>query len=166
MFEKYSNKPDVNLVSSEFWKMVLIANWKNVIHDYEHDPIDRGKYLENAKAKIYLKYDYEQIKLFYIEYHNFYMKLYEYFEPLWLNKKYSFFMPSDDGYTDLISSIIGRGKNFTKLCIDSQEIFLKTAKNEDYIENFGYLLQVDENEYSEVRSKYDPLFRDTIKYNL
>ena len=79
MFEKYSNKPDVNLVSSEFWKMVLIANWKNVIHDYEHDPIDRGKYLENAKAKIYLKYDYEQIKLFYIEYHNFYMKLYEYF---------------------------------------------------------------------------------------
>ena len=40
------------------------------------------------------------------------------------------------------------------------------AKTKDYRENFSYLLNVDYDEYYEIRCEFDPLYRETSKYNL
>lgn len=172
LFENYikKQKPDVESVNPELWKMIKIADWDKVIKGYKKHPILgsnlRKDFFKQSQFRIYSKYSFQEIHNFYIEYHNFYMQVYHYFEDIWLDPKYSDIMPSDDGYTDLISSVIGKGKEFTKKCIDNTDIFIKTAKNDDYVENFGYMLQIDENDYWEIRTLFDPLIRDTRKFNI
>lgn len=40
------------------------------------------------------------------------------------------------------------------------------AKNRDYAESFLYILQVDENEYNEIKEEFDPMYKDMKKFNL
>lgn len=163
LFENFKNKPDVNSLSPEFWEMVRIANWKDAIKLYLSDRgIDsynqekRDEYWDRMKFRIYSKYDYEKIKEFENEYHQFYMKLYDYFHDIWLDDEYNSFMPSDDGYSDLLSSIIGMGKTITKKCIDDTDKFVTIARDGYFIENFGYLFHDSEKEYLDIIQKYDP----------
>lgn len=170
LFEKYKNKPDVNTVSPEFWKMVRIADWAKVIKTSKvYGSSSKLDYVwEQAQKRIFLKYEYDDIVSFSQYYHTFYILLYDYFQPIWLSKKYNSFMPSDDGYSDLLSSIIGMGKTFVKSCIDDTNKFIEVARNEDYVENFGYILDISENEYWDIIEKYDPNNTRVVakKYNL
>lgn len=164
IFEAYKEKPDVNELSPEFWKMVRLANWESVVKaDKGGD--DRMAY-EMAQKRIYLKYTYPQIQGFFAEYKVFYDKLHDYFKPIWLNGRYNRFMPSDDGYWDLLTTLIGRGKTYLKSCIDDTSKFVEVAKKDDFTENFSYLLQIDEKEYMDIKMKYDPFWKDVRKYNI
>lgn len=175
IFENFKNKPNVNLASPEFWKMVKIANWNAVITFYKKNPSSffrsslkdkTPSFYEQAQNRIYSEYSFEEVKNFRENYYFIFYRLYDYFEKIWLNKRYDKFMPSDDGYSDLISSVIGKGKTFTKECIDVPNVFIKMAKNNDYVENFGYIFDADENEYWEVKEMFDPFLRDVRKYNV
>jgi hypothetical protein len=173
LFEKFNNKPDVNSLNPEFWKMVRLANWKGAIKIFKsntsmnsYSQAKKDEYWEQMQGRLYMKYEYDKIKEFEKEYHRIYIQLYDYFNSTWLDKKYYSIMPSDDGYSDLLSSIIGKGKTFTKSCIDNIDNFIKMAKDDDYMENFVYLLQIDFNEYAEIKSKFDPLYGDMRKYNI
>jgi len=172
LFEKFENKPDVNSLSKEFWKMVRLANWAEVVKVYKENNYSENRKVddawEEAKIRIYLKYEYEEVWKFDIEYHTFYMKLYDYFQPIWLDKKYKKIMPGDDGFSDLLSTIIGMGKTFTKMCIEDPDKFIEVAKKDNYIENFGYLLQVNEDEYWKLIQNCDPnnLRLAAKKYNV
>ena len=174
LFEKFNNKPNVNSLSPEFWKMVRLVNWKGAIKFYNINSIPvkytqekRDEYLLKMQGRLYLKYEYDEIENFNNEYYRFYMELYDYFFTIWTDDNYNNIMPSDDGYSDLISSIIGKGKNFTKKCIyDPIYYFVKMVKENDYIENFGYLLNINFNEYIDIKSKFDPFYGDVKKYNI
>jgi hypothetical protein len=165
--------PDVNSVSREFWKMTTVVNWKKVIVDYKNaDKFsssnrevneNRKKIKELAQKRLCLKYEYEQIKNFEKELQYMYKQLYLYFKKSWLDGKIDV---SDDGYWDLLTSVIGSGKKFTKECLWNPKILSDMAKKNNYVENFSYLFTIDEKEYIEIKSKYDPLFRDVKKYNI
>lgn len=158
LFEDFENKPNLNSVSEDFWNMVRIADWNSVIEGYKKNPtIDElhRNFFKDAQGRIFLKYSFDQIKQFEIEYDNIYYDIYDYFEKTWLDDKYRRFMPSEDGYVDLISSVIGKGKSFLQKCIDNKNIFIKMAKNDDdYAENFKYLLIVDQEEYEKIKFDY------------
>ena len=168
-FENF-NIPDVRVASNEFWKMTTVVNWKKVIVDY-HKINDffntkeanekRAKIKELAKKRLYLKYEYSQVKEFHKEYINIYQQLNEFFKPM-SDKLYV----GDDGYWDLLSSVIGSGKRFTKSCIENPSVLVDMGKNNKYVENFEYILNIDEHEYNEIREKYDPFYRDVRKYNM
>jgi hypothetical protein len=172
IFEAYKKKPDVNSVSQEFWDMTKLVNWKKVVSAHnkaklegEWDNIRVTDAKKAAEKRLYTKYEYSQIYAFFKEWKYLYPLLSEYFKPVWLNKNYNF-MPSDDGYWDLISSIVGFGKEFTKECIDDPNNFVKMAKDDFYVENFSYLLQISKDEYWEKMTEYDPFWRDVRQYNL
>jgi len=172
----YFRLPDLNLVSKEFWKMTTVSNWKKVIIDYNKtqknyysDPQEVNEKCKEIKeksaARVYKKYSYSQVKDFYKEWNIIYGQLYKYFEPIWLSdeNKYG---PSDDGYYDLLSSMVGSGKIFVKSCINEPRKFVEMAKNNAYVENFSYMLNVRKDDYYKIKEKYDPFFRDVRKYNL
>lgn len=166
-FEQQSPKPNVNSVSPEFWKMVEIADWKQVIDSQKlHTKIDQEyrDFTNDAKLRIYSVYTYPEIKNFHSECTKIYHQLYDYFESTWLDKQYDF-MPSDDGYWDLLSSMIGLGKEFTQKCIDDKNNFIKLAKDDYYAENFSYILNPDKEDYNYIINQY-PLDKNVKKYNL
>ena len=79
-FEKFEDRPDVSLLSNEFWKMTEIADWKSVIEGYNDNPsIDQTHkdFYVQAQSRIYSTYDYSQIKGFFEEWNSFYLKLYD-----------------------------------------------------------------------------------------
>jgi len=168
LFEDFKMRPNVNVASQEFWKMVTLVNWKDVINSSKKTKTGykNEESFDNAQKRLVTNYEHEQIIDFIHDYRRIYNSLADFFEDIWLDEKFKKFMPSDDVYSDLISSIIGKGKRFTKTCIENPQMFVDMAKNDDYVENFIYLLQISKSQYIETRSKYDPLFRDTIKYNL
>src|ERR1035437_6842863 len=97
---------NTDVVSDEFWKMVRIANWNAVIKGYAENPIvdnTHHDFFKKAQNRIYSKYSFLEIKNFYKEFFFIETILHDYFEDVWLNKKYKNIMPSDDGYGDLIS---------------------------------------------------------------
>jgi len=163
IFEAYENKPDVNSLSPEFWQMVRIANWKSVFKGRYRNNTD---FYEKIQKRVYLKYDFDEIIKFKKEYQIFYDQLHKYFRSTWLNKKYREVMPSDDGYSDLLSSIIGRGKIFTKKCINDKDVMIEMSRNNEYAENFGYILQVGEKGYWKIKEKFDPFWSDIKSFNL
>jgi len=156
--------------SSEFWEMVKSVNWKKAIDDY-HATGDRyNEIFDSIQGKLYLKYEYFDIIKFYREYGFLYEKLYSYFDKYYDTYDYGV---SDDGFSDLLSSIIGKGKSWTIRCIKNPKIPKKMSNTNDYMENFVYLLQVDYSEYYKIRSKHDPNYSDessfysvSDKYNL
>lgn len=168
-FEDLRKKPDLDIVGSEFWKMVKIVDWKSVIEGYKkHLTIDEKyrDFYKDAQKRLYSKYEFDQIENFGDVCHMIYQQLYEYFEPIWLSDSYNDVMPSDDGYFDLLSSMIGLGKKFTQKCIDNDYYFVKMAKDDFYVENFKYLFDVDEKEYDEIRAEADPVWGAVKKYNV
>lgn len=169
LFEDFENspmiKPDVNSVSNEFWKMVEIANWNAVIKGYSDNPIINAQhrdFYKDAQLRIYSKYSLEEIKKFHDEYDIIYEQLYDYFHKNFLKGKLNV---HEDGYSDLLSSLIGKGKKFTNTCIEHPKFFNQMGMDDDYAENFVYLLNVGEKEYFNIKNVY-PLERDTKKYNL
>ena len=157
LFEEFENKPNLNSVSKDFWDMVRIANWSSVIDGYKNNPSINNlhrSFFEDAQGRIFLKYSYSQIKQFENEYDNIYYQLYDYFKSTWLDDKYNKFMPSDDGYSDLLSSIIGKGKYFVQKCINNTDFFVRMAESDDYVENFQYLFMVNEEEYKKLKFDY------------
>ena len=64
-------------------------------------------------------------------------KLDFYFQPVWLSDAVN--GPSDDGYWDLRSSIIGFGKTFLINSLNDDQIFIDMVDNHNYAENFGYV---------------------------
>jgi hypothetical protein len=160
---------NTDIVSDEFWKMVRIANWNAVIKGYKNNPIinkAHRDFFKQAQNRIYSKYSYNDIRKFGKECHHMEAKLHEYFEDIWLDEKYGDIMPSDDGYDDLISSVVGKGKNFVKKILETPKIFLQMAKDDDYVESFHYLFIIDEEEYHEIKSEFDPIYKNSRKYNL
>jgi hypothetical protein len=164
-FDKYKDIPTIDCVSDDFWKMVKTANWGAVIKGYKDNPIiDKyhRDFLEHAKARVYLKYSYNQIRKFRPEYDIIYFKLYDWFQDDWLDGAFNV---GEDGYGDLISSVIGKGKTFVKKCVKNSNLVIDLSEDDNYAENFCYILTDDEEEYTEIKTKYDPLLRDAKKYN-
>ena len=165
-FGEYIKKPETSSVSDDFWKMVRIAKWNEVINGYKENPkIDQTHkdFFELARFRIYSKFSLNKVEKFRQEYDIIYYQLYDWFFSTFSEGDLYL---SDDGYTDFISSIIGKGKIFIKNCIKNNNIVLEMLKSEDYAENFQYLLIVNEKVYDDIKAKYDPLFRDVRKYNL
>ena len=169
LFENFHNKPIVNSVSPEFWEMVEIADWRKVINGYQKNPIindERRSFFKQAQNRIYSRYSYEDIIKFKKEYNIIYYQLCDYFEKFMNDEKYSSDIPSDDGYSDLISSVIGKGKKWVETCVNHTQFFIQMAIDEDYEENFSYLLNISKQDYNEVTEEFNPILKDTRKYNV
>lgn len=169
LVENYKNKPNVDSLSPKFWEMVDIINWQEAINLYRSDNSissynqeKRDNCWEKMQFRLYSKYDYSEIINFLDEYYFFYIKLYDYFNEanLLIN------IIDGDDYSDALSSVIGKGKSFTKECIDNKNKFTEMVNEEDYIENFKYLLDINFDEYENIKVKYDPFYREVKKYNL
>jgi len=168
IFEKYNNKPDVNSVSSEFWKMIEIADWNSVIKYYQGIRFSAKVYVnlfEKAQLELYKKYEYDQIKKFCDELHIFYQELYLYFSEYFEELNPESFDQYSDDFQNLITSTIGKGKKIIKKCIDDPRFLLRIEKSNDYVEGFEDLLDVTETEYWDIKSQ-DPFFKDVRKFNL
>lgn len=168
IFEKYNNKPDVNSVSSEFWKMIEIADWNSVIKYYQGIRFSAKVYVnffEKVQLELYKKYEYDQIKKFCDELHIFYQELYLYFSEYFEELNPESFDQYSDDFQNLITSTIGKGKKIIKKCIDDPRFLLRIEKSNDYVEGFEDLLDVTETEYWDIKSQ-DPFFKDVRKFNL
>ena len=168
IFEKYNNKPDVNSVSSEFWKMVEIADWNSAIKYYQGIRFSAKVYVnlfEKVQLELYKKYEYDQIKKFCDELHIFYQELYLYFSEYFEELNPESFDQYSDDFQNLITSTIGKGKKIIKKCIDDPRFLLRIEKSNDYVEGFEDLLDVTETEYWDIKSQ-DPFFKDVRKFNL
>lgn len=133
--------------------MVKIANWEKSIKEYQRNEDFLG-ILNFARFRIFYEYNYEQVSEFYEEYYELYQKVYKYFNPFY---DIIFKVGGDDTWSDFLSSVIGRGKDFLINAINNPI----SLKGMDYMENFGYLLLVDEDEYYNI--KFDGSIE---KYNL
>jgi len=179
LFEAHNSKVNELLdgISPDFWKMVNTAKWWLVINAGRefYNKVDTQGIKKEAekrcKARIYTNYEYERVKHFHDEMHILYKRLHEYFKPYWLGEKKlpgyrDGYSVSDDGYWDLLSSVIGKGKLWVIKCIKDPSLPAEMVKTHNYAENFSYLLNVDKNDYDEIRFEFDPLYRETEKYNL
>jgi len=160
------NKPDVNDYSDEFWKFIKISDWNKIIKSRNNFGFKNKTEEFKMKIRIFKNFEYDTFMNFYDEYHKLYKELFNYFKPIWLDDKYNIFMPSDDGYSDLISSVIGKGEFFINRCINNHKLFVDMAMKSEYAENFGYIFQTTWKEYDEINTKYYPLYRDSKKFNL
>lgn len=163
LFEKFNNIPNVNFVSDNFWKMVDVADWNSVIEGYNNSPIINEKhrnFFRDAQLRLYSVYSLKELKDFYNEYDKIYYPLYNYFDDEKIKN-----LVSDDGYSDLVSSIIGKGKIFTENCIKNKKLIMGMAENNDFAENFEYLLMQSEKDYYYIKNEY-PFEKEKNKYNL
>lgn len=119
------------IIFPEFWKFVECINWQQYITDNK-----RYNTEEIILTKVAPNFTWEEFASFELIYKELYHELTDRFHDIWLSDEYDF-MPSDDGYTDLISSIIGKGWDFYSNV--NEKDFIKMANNRDYLENFGYL---------------------------
>lgn len=172
LFNEYITKKEIDVIintcSTEFWSMVKIANWNKVIKT--DLSIKNKKVLERKQSfKIYSKYSFNKIKEFKQEYDDIKSLLYLYFEDYWLGDIIEFddgYDVSDDGFDDLLSSIIGKGKLWVIKCLKNPKIPQQMANKYDYAENFGYQLDIDKSKYHEIRSEFDPKYNITRTFNI
>lgn len=150
LFENFKNRPNINL-DSKFWKMVEFANWNQLIKKWKLYPVsdEHSDYFKKLQYKLYKKYNYAEIQLFFSIYDDIYYELYDYFEHLIEEMNIDY-----DDYSDIISSIIGNGLTFTLNSLSDDKIIIDMIKNDDYVSNFGYLLQINYEEYNEVLTEY------------
>ena len=127
-----------------FWKIVEKINWRTVMNERTEKTKERlYKAINQAerKAKIDKLENRKVERIDILELKEYYFKLLKllkyYFEPLWLSDACS--GPSDDGYWDLRSSIIGFGKEFLTESLNDDQLFIDMSQNHDYAENFGYI---------------------------
>lgn len=162
----FENIDITQIVSNKFWKMVNIVDWTSVIEGYRKSPTYHADYVnwyEQAQGRLYSNYTFDEVREFGEEYKDIDYKLYDEFNSI-SDKCHV----SDDGYTDLISSIVGKGKEWVKKCVKEPKLVIKMGKKNDYMENFGYLFGVSQDEYWNIFAKFNP---DNIrvvarKYNL
>lgn len=123
--------------NQKFWDFVDDVNWRETTKegkaDYHTDKfVDKGKEVLN-------KYDKKDQDYFEDVYQMLLGLLEQYLKEIWLSDENEY-GPSDDGFWDLRSSIIGYGKEFLlELLKNPEEVFLDMAKNNKYSENFGYI---------------------------
>ena len=166
--------------NDDFWKMVDYINWYNITNFGKTNGTSYHMYIARKKFKIFMnkkirieKLNKVNSKIFksqddiFIYYKLTYDKIlkmtHDYFYDLWLTGKLNV---SDDGYWDLLSSVIGLGKDFIINCIKDENVLIKMADDDYYSENFSYIFKVDEKEYLELKEKYNPFNMDVRKYNL
>jgi hypothetical protein len=162
-FEK-TTKPNLNNYSEDLFRLIQIADWQQVINKNNNRELKEIE-IEKMKGRIFKKFEYEDFINLSTEYLKLEKELKKYFTSLWLSQDNPLNV-SDDGYWDLISSIIGKGKIFINDCINDKNILIDMAKKENYSENFSYIWQTTYKEYVNIRSKYDPLYKDINKFNL
>lgn len=158
-------------ISPEFWKMCIKSKWGSTIINCKSDQSNNKEEKDKAAGRVYTNYSFQEVRKFNDEFNILYKKLYEYFKPYWLGEVSGFkggFGVSDDGYWDLLSSIIGKGKVWTIKCIRNPKLPVLMVINDEYLENFQYILNVGENEYYRIQNWYmEILFNDDLKkYNL
>lgn len=163
-------------ISPDFWEMCRKSKWWLAIRNCKRDQSNNEEYRKHkdrAAGRVYINYSFEEVRKFNDEFDILYKRLYEYFKPYWLGEKKlpgykNGYGVSDDGYWDLLSSIIGKGKTWTMKCIRDPKLPAEMAENNDYLENFQYILNIDENEYHKVKNWYmEILFHDELeKYNI
>ena len=161
LFEGFKKIPNVNSVTPEFWEMVDVADWNSFIEKYNDETrtIQYKDILNDARYRLYIKYSFDELNEFAMEYNKIYEQFRNYFKSIWIDNN----LMSEDSYSDLISSIIGRGKEFAKNIILNTEVFMRMAKTEDYAENFCYLFSVNKREYDKI---LEPMYKDISKLNL
>ena len=130
------------IIEDKFWEFVDRVNWQSYIGFNGRLNFDK-LFLENTAPF----YSFDECISFKQIYESLYDSFYLKFKSTWLSDEYDF-MPSDDGYTDLISSIVGKGKTFCDNI--TEDDFIKMAQNHDYRENFGYIFhRLDRKELKE-----------------
>lgn len=124
--------------------------------------VDRVNFTSNIYNEIFIDFDdimlsmakfysIEDLKLFDYIYQTKYHESYNRFKKLWLSEGEPLGV-SDDGYTDLISSVVGLGKNFYYSITD--EGLINMANDNYYRENFGYLFHsLDRDKFIEKYNK-------------
>jgi len=138
-------------ISPEFWKMTKIVNWPKLIGPH---------HISTAKMKLIKHYSLNRILKFKSEYDKLYDRLYNYFKDAWLNDM----DVSDDGYSDLLSSIIGAGKTFVEKCLMDDDMVISFSKSHKVKENFGYIFQTDD--YDSILKEIDPIRWESEKFGL
>ena len=117
--------------NEKLWDLTTFVDWPKFIKDR-----DEKINFDELRGKVEEKFgdltDFSRI------YHLIYDKLKEYFEVVWLEDDSKLHV-SDDSYTDLISSIVGNGKDFIKRTLNDDDVVLNMVKNNEYRENFGYI---------------------------
>ena len=130
--------------NSIFWEIVNIIDWRMVMGEKSEitkerlydaiKQVERKEKLNKIDGRDYIKIEISYLK----EYYDDILSLLEvYFKPVWLSDDCD--GPSDDGYWDLRSSIIGFGQDFLIRSLGDDKLFLDMAKHHHYAENFGYI---------------------------
>ncbi len=96
--------------------------------------LERREKLNKVEKRSFNKIDIKELGQYYKKLLNL---LKYYFEPVWLSDVVS--GPSDDGYWDIRSSIIGFGKEFFLDSLEDDQLFIDMCIHHDYAENFGYI---------------------------
>lgn len=131
-------------IKSKFWEFVDFVDWMKLASS-----IDFEQFVLDEVAK---KYTWKEFREFDNIYRVYYDELRERLRDIWLSDD-NHFGPSDDGFTDLCSSIVGKGQTFCEfMCSTDDELvykeYLDMAETGDYYENFGYIFHFgDEGSY-------------------
>ena len=127
----------------KFWGVVDAINWQKLIKgSWKNVAYHQDQYVEKGK-EILLTFDVETVQYVEDKYNKLYDNLSKYFQSIWLSDS-NREGPSDDGYTDLMSSMVGFGKDFVIAALNSpRSVFMDMATNDKYAENFGYIFHKD-----------------------
>lgn len=122
-------------VSDRFWEFVNKVNWR-VAGEYKYD------YIIQVISPHFTVKEFEQ---FSNEYDLLYKLAHGMLKEAWLGDPG--LNVSDDGYSDLISTIIGYGKDFYYSILEAHlegdhTTIREMADNSDYKENFGYVFHI------------------------
>jgi hypothetical protein len=130
--------------TTDFWKFVDLVEWGKCTETYDvHEFYD----IKNVMKRVAPHYNFEKFKQFQKEYQKLYHFISDKFYEVDLEV-------SDDGFTDLMSSVIGFGKkHFMKIIMDESFKKLKKMRHEyNYCENFGYVFHI----LYDIESDYEP----------
>lgn len=163
--------------NDRFWEFVDKTGWKkycdrgwNIPYNLSNAPHEIDNILENIAPY----FTFEEFREFSDMYDVLYEKLDEKLKEEPIHGEG--FGVSDDGYTDLLSSIIGMGKRFYKDVLMSNDnrsfrIVRKMVDNEKYQENFGYIFSniFNRGDIEDIKQMWERIYRsnnyDLIKKN-
>ena len=124
--------------SDEFWEFVERIDWEN--YDYNERP--RRYDAQWVIPRVAPIFSWEEFQGFETEYKRLESYVMMKFESVWLGDPG--IEVSDDGWTDLVSSVIGYGKKwFLSIIMDDSGSKLRQQGNSDnYRENFSYIFHI------------------------
>lgn len=149
--------------NNRFWEFVDRSGWKeycSISFGKSISKEDRPYNIDNVLENIAPYFPFEELKGFRKMYDTLYKKLEE---KLGEHSIDPGFGVSDDGYSDLLSSIIGLGKKFCGDILSSaDEVSFKKVQNmvnrENYSENFVYIFSSKEDREG-VLSEWDRIYK-------